>query len=182
MLHQSIDQLAAELGLKRASEIPGPALPDHKLRRSPNYIKAEKELAFVAVIIIGPKRWLPLPGDNRGSWPVKVGTTKDPDHYVKCADTGWEEVGTLGLVWTLGQGWADRLQSVAMTAIGALDDPVRRHIRRGWNHLDPEITGSLLVDLAMAETVYVFDGGEKHSRVLAHLRRGEKAFRFRRPA
>lgn len=138
--------------------------PERQARLSAQEREIEAQLDFVAVVLIGPeKRQWRHPHDNRGFWPMKIGTTRDPKGYLRAEDKTWEHVIGHALVWVMGQERADKLQRTMEELMQGMTVKVRED--RSFYDIDPEQALSFF-DFAIETTkIEAFDHKSKRERI-----------------
>lgn len=147
------------------------------------YRRAEKELDFVAVCLVGYKSRVPRYfGDNMGVQPVHVVTSRDPKNAHKREDLAQplHELVTLRYVYTISEAHAARLKAeIDRLLLG--DDGAR--LRKSWRHFEiefgPEVDNTaweIILECAeraildRGETVETFDEDGKVWRALKRMR------------
>ena len=152
----------------------------HKLKGSVAYGRAERELDFVAVCLIGYERPVPIEiGSNATRWPVKVTTSRDPASAAKRPDLEQplHSLVCLEYVWTASDAHARRLKAALDTMLVG-EDEAMTSLRHSWRDCaDPAIAwGVLLSDALRAlrekgEIIEAFSEDMKVQKILNHARR-----------
>lgn len=147
------------------------------ITRTRSFLEAEKRLDFWAVVLLGPDRRIPRHfGDNQGSWPVRVGTTRDPKAYAERVD--YEAGHThsyvpLDWAWTLSHRHALRLKARLDELLLGTDE--RNRLRHAWRDItDPAVDWPILLADAISqwpEEIEVFDDQSKMMRTLHEARK-----------
>jgi len=133
--------------------------------------RAQAYLDFVAVCMVGTEGAKPRDfGDNRGAWPIRISTTKDPKSIAKKTDIEsplWPII-PLEYVWTESEQHAKRLKTQLDILLLGNGDNALRH---AWKHADdPVLAWPILLaqalDLIRArEEFEVFDEEERQRRI-----------------
>ena len=145
-----------------------------------SYQRAEKELDYVAVCLIGHgepvPRWF---GDNKGACPVEVCYSRNPENAAKVGDR-WQTIHRMEVlrwVWTPSEAHAKRLKA-ALDVCLLGEDPDGRRLRNNFRDVPEwEIAWPLLLQDALetlrrrGETIETFSDEMKVHRVLRHARR-----------
>lgn len=147
--------------------------------RTLSYRRAERELDYVAVCLIGTSEPVPLKvGSNATAWPVEVVWSRDPESAAKTKDRAqWvHEVKVLRWVWTASEAHAKRLKA-ALDVCLLGEDPGMRRMRNAFRDVPEwEIAWPILLDQAVrdlrakGEIIETFSDEMKVYRVLRHAR------------
>lgn len=150
--------------------------------RTRSFQSAKKAADWTAVCLVGTSRAIPREfGDNRGAWPVRIMTSKDPKKVVAGIDREQPMHGMalLDHVWVETPAHADRLKAALdELLVGRHDDA---QLRFSWRDIEaaphevwPTLLTQALVDIELAgEEIEVIGAAEKNRRIAA-LARGPK--------
>lgn len=139
----------------------------------------EAQLDFVAVVLIGPaqRQWR-RPHDNKGYWPMKIGTTRDPKGYLRAEDKTWERVIGHALVWVMTQARADKLQRAMEELMAGMTVKVRED--RSFYDIDPEQALQFFDFAIEASKIEAFDHESKRERIAWEKQRRIRAMQRER--
>jgi hypothetical protein len=145
-----------------------------------SYQRAEKDLDYVAVCLIGNR--VPVPqyfGDNQGACAVAVVWSRDPVNAAVIKDRAQptHRIESLVWVWTPTEAHAKRLKAALDTCLLG-DEPDMRRMRNGFRDVPEwEIAWPLLLLDALetlrqrGEAIETFSDEMKVHRVMRHARR-----------
>lgn len=151
-----------------------------KATRTVSYQRAERELDYVAVCLVGYREPVPLKlGSNATACPVEVVWSRDPENAAKTKDRAQpiHKMEVLRWVWTPSEAHAKRLKAALDTCLLG-DDPDMRRMRNGFRDVPEwEVAWPILLQEAVEtlrrrrETIETFSDEMKVHRILRHARR-----------
>lgn len=147
--------------------------------RTLSYQRAERELDYVAVCLVGYRNPVPIKiGSNATACPVEVSYSRNPTNAAKVGDR-WQpihQMEVLRWVWTPSEAHAKRLKAALDTCLLG-DDPDMRRMRNGFRDIPEwEVAWPILLQEAVetlrrrGETVETFSDEMKVHRILRHAR------------
>jgi len=144
-----------------------------------SYRRAEQDLDFVAVCLIGHLEPVPVRvGSNATRCPVSVRISRDPVNAAKRADLehAVHALSVLEYVWTATDAHARRLKAALDTRVIG-QDAAMSTLRHSWRDLPewqvawPILLGDAIQDLhANGETIEVFTDEMKVHKIVRHAR------------
>jgi hypothetical protein len=150
-----------------------------KATRTVSYQRAERELDYVAVCLVGYREPVPLKlGSNATACPVEVVWSRDPENAAKTKDRAQpiHKMEVLCWVWTPSEAHAKRLKAALDTCLLG-DDPDMRRMRNGFRDVPEwEVAWPILLQEAVeilrarGETVETFSEEMRVHRILRHAR------------
>lgn len=152
-------------------------------RATRSYERAEKELGFVAVCLIGPNRMQPITGANSMWWPVRINTSVELTKAAERADIeNWaDDVYVLDHAWVGSHPHANRVKKELQRMLFGDGDDLK-HRRKNWVDCpDWQVVFPLLLSEAhriieaRGESLEIFDDGERDQIIWDYARRRVRA-------